>query len=344
MTNSNKPDGTSKSSQLNQSFQGFHQQTWSQAIYQLEGAGDDYVIATVLGTHGSSPRATGTKMVISADNIYDTLGGGHLEFKAIEKARELLRNGESIQMVESFNLGATLGQCCGGSVVVMFEALVSSKMRLDIYGAGHVAQALVPILAQLPLSIRWIDSRADIFPQYIPNNVNKIVDEEPTEQAKTAKANSAFLILTHNHQLDFDLTETILKRDDALWLGVIGSDTKAKRFRHRLTHREFADSQVAKMTCPVGLSNVVGKLPMEVAVSIAGQIISLYQSNWQANGATAQAPNTAKSTAKSNKGLQWQQLKNVLMPVKNDTDLASNKTTNDELNQLTAKNTESVNS
>ena len=132
---------------------------------------------TVLGTSGSTPRASGTKMVISEDNIYATIGGGHLEFKAIEHARELLKQGQTCQAVENFQLGASLGQCCGGTVVVLFEVFVNEKMHLDIYGAGHVAQALIPILAQLPIRIRWIDSRADLFPPQIPDNVQKIVDE-----------------------------------------------------------------------------------------------------------------------------------------------------------------------
>ena len=84
-------------------------------------------------------------------------------------------------MIEQFNLGANLGQCCGGAANVMLECMQCERFTLDIYGAGHVAQALIGILAQLPMRIRWIDSRADVFPQAIPNNVIKVVDEEPTE-------------------------------------------------------------------------------------------------------------------------------------------------------------------
>ena len=100
---------------LNESFQGFHTQNWAQAINEHEQSGTNYVIATVLGTNGSTPRGTGSKMVISGEHIYDTLGGGHLEYVVIEKARELLAKGEAAQVIEQFNLGANLGQCCGGS-------------------------------------------------------------------------------------------------------------------------------------------------------------------------------------------------------------------------------------
>ncbi len=296
---------SAKKSGLNDSFQGFHTQTWSQSIVQLEEAGTNYVIATVLGTSGSTPRASGTKMVICGDHIYDTLGGGHLEFVIIEKARELIVQGKSAQVIEQFHLAANLGQCCGGGAVILFEVITSEHMKLDVYGAGHVAQALIPILAKLPVQVRWIDNREDVFPDYIPSNVTKIVDEYPVEQAKHAAGNSAFLILTHNHQLDFELTEAILKRNDSLWLGVIGSDTKAKRFKHRLIHREYCEADIEKMICPVGMSNISGKLPMEVAVSISGQIIQLYQQyNLDKGHSDKQG---------SREGLQWKTLKNALV-------------------------------
>ena len=307
-------------SNLNQSFQGFHTQTWSQAIAQLERAGTDYVIATLLATTGSTPRASGTKMVITAEHIYDTLGGGHLEFSIIDKARELLATSANnhssavnqtpssqrfnSQAIEHFQLAANLGQCCGGTATVLLEAMFCQHLKLDIYGAGHVAQALIPILSQLPIRIRWIDSRSEVFPPSLPDNVEKIVDEEPSEQVTKAHCHSAFLILTHNHQLDFQLTEAILKREDALWLGVIGSQTKAKRFRHRLAHRDFSQQQIDQMISPVGLAEVTGKLPMEVAVSIAGQLIALYQSQ--------------QTQPSKNQATSWQSLKNSLVTLPNN--------------------------
>lgn len=290
---------------LNSSFQGLHQHSWLEAAAELEGNGETYVLVTLLGTSGSTPRGSGTKMVISHDNIYATIGGGHLEFKVIEQARLLIKQGQRGQRgqsIENFQLDASLGQCCGGTAVVMFEVFINEHLQLDIYGAGHVSQALVSILAQLPIRIRWIDSRNDIFPAQLPTNVDKIVDEEPVLQVTQTAKNSAFLILTHSHQLDFELCQAIIKRGDALWLGVIGSQTKSKKFQQRLSHRGFTAEQIQQMICPIGLSQVQGKLPMEVAVSIAGQLIELYQD---------------KQVAPSKQqGLQWQTIKNSLTVTK----------------------------
>ncbi|MCU4676028.1 xanthine dehydrogenase accessory protein XdhC [Catenovulum sp. 2E275] len=285
---------------LNQNKQGFNSQTWVEALAKYQQQGQPAVLVTVLGTDGSTPRACGTKMLVSKTDIFDTIGGGHLEYKAIEKARSLLANEQTTNQIEHFPLGATLGQCCGGSAVILFECFIHNKLALDIYGAGHVAHALIQILAQLPVHIRWIDSRAELFPETVANNVQIVVDEDPVAQVKPAKSNQAYLILTHNHQLDFELTQAILKRGDSLWLGVIGSITKAKRFCHRLSHRGFSEQQISQMTCPVGLTQVTGKHPMEVAVSIAGQLIELYQNQTQ-----------ALTTQRKQSGIQWQDLLNL---------------------------------
>ena len=285
---------------LNDSFQGLHKHSWLEAATELEARGETYALVTVLSTRGSTPRASGTKMVISQSDFYATIGGGHLEFKVIEQARALILQGNSCQTIENFQLDASLGQCCGGSTAVMFEVFSCDNLQLDIYGAGHISHALIQILAQLPMRIRLIDSRADIFPAQLPANVSKVVDEEPVQQVKNASANSAFLILTHSHQLDFELCQAIIKRADARWLGVIGSSTKSKKFQHRLAHRGFSTEQIQQMTCPIGLPQVQGKLPMEVAVSVAGELIGLYQS--------------MQATQPKQQGLQWETIKSHLNP------------------------------
>lgn len=284
---------------FNRHKQGFHSQTWAEAAAELTQGGEPFVLVTLLGTTGSTPRAAGTKMVVTADDIYDTVGGGHLEFSVIEKARTFLLAGEQDQRIEHIPLGASLGQCCGGSVSVLFECIAQQRLPIDIYGAGHVAHALIPLLATLPVKVRWIDSRADLFTKSVPNNVTVIVDEFPEDQVRDARINTAYFVLTHNHQLDFVLCERILNRDDRTFLGLIGSQTKATRFRMRLAHKNISEDIIDTMTCPVGLSNIQGKRPMEVALSIAGQITQLYH--------------TVLPEQKAARGLQWQQLKNTLV-------------------------------
>ena len=140
------------------------------------------VLVTVQSAQGSSPRDAGAWMGVFADDVAGTIGGGHLEFEAIARARRMLREagGEAVQ---SFKLGPSLGQCCGGVVQLRFERvgaadiaalqarLAPRSVPVALFGGGHVGKALVRTLAPLPFAIHWIDSRDEIFPGELPENV-----------------------------------------------------------------------------------------------------------------------------------------------------------------------------
>ncbi|WP_077341890.1 xanthine dehydrogenase accessory protein XdhC [Pseudocolwellia agarivorans] len=262
-----------------------NKQNWSSATYQLNQQGKAYVMVTLIGITGSTPRDSGTKMVITHDEFFDTIGGGHLEFKATKFAHKLLKKGVNAQHIEHFQLGSQLGQCCGGTATVLFECFAATGINIMLFGAGHVGQALMPILSALPCQITWVDSRAEQFPVNAEtlNNTRVIVSETPEDEVANMPANSYFIVMTHNHQMDFDISQAILKRGDFAYLGLIASDTKWRRFKQRYKHRDIDEALVERMHCPIGLPDVTGKLPMEVAVSVAGQIISCYQANEHQN-------------------------------------------------------------
>ena len=250
---------------------------WLAAARALEDKGTPYVIVTVLGARGSTPRDSGTKMLVTVDRSFCTIGGGHLEFKAIDIARDMLRCGKTEQRLETFPLGPRLGQCCGGSANILFESFPGAPVNLMLFGAGHVGKALVSILAQLPCRVHWVDSRSGQFPSEAPANVSLVLSDTPAAEVASMPANSYYLVMTHNHPLDFDITEAVIKRGDARYIGLIGSDTKWRRFQMRFEHRGYDTQAYAAVRCPVGLAAVPGKLPMEVAISIAGEIIEIYQ-------------------------------------------------------------------
>ena len=248
--------------------------TWFDALHRCQHLGQSYAIVTVMTTAGSTPRDAGTKMIVTGDSQYDTIGGGHLEYQAIAKARELLAKGEQVQHIESYPLSSKLGQCCGGAMKVFIEVNVTHTQTLAVFGGGHVAQALVPILAQLPLQIRWIDSRSECFDEVpTPDNVECVIDDDPVAEMADLPQGSWAVILTHNHQLDYELVECALKKNHCEFLGMIGSETKAKRFRTRLASRDFDEQQIGQMVSPIGELSVPGKRPIEVAVAISAQII-----------------------------------------------------------------------
>ncbi|NBA93838.1 xanthine dehydrogenase accessory protein XdhC [Pseudomonas sp. R5(2019)] len=253
---------------------------WISALAELQERGEPCVLVTIIEERGSTPRNAGSKMVVSADHLYDTIGGGHLEFKAMRIAREMIASRRHDTHLERFSLGASLGQCCGGATVLLFEPMVQVQAQIAVFGAGHVGRALVPLLAALPCRIRWIDSREQEFPEVIPAGVSKIISEEPVDEVAELVPGSYCIVMTHNHQLDLELTAAILKRNDFTWFGLIGSQTKRVKFEHRLRERGFDDQHLQRMRCPMGLAEVKGKLPIEIAVSIAAEIIATYNATF----------------------------------------------------------------
>lgn len=271
---------------------------WSEYVRQMETSGVAYVVTTVLGARGSTPRDSGTKMVLSADSCYGTIGGGRLEYEVQMRARELLANNQDAQLLENFPLGEKLGQCCGGSTSVLLECFTPACLPTYLFGAGHVGRALAPLLAVLPLALTWVDSRSDEFPNELPTGVSQRVTETPQDVVGVAAPGSAFIIMTHQHPLDYALTEAALRRGDASYIGLIGSQSKWKRFQMRLEHRGVAATDHAQVRCPIGLASVPGKHPAEIAVSVAAELIAHYHSYHRA--------------ARANSSVGWKRLRDQL--------------------------------
>lgn len=230
----------------------------------------------VVKTEGSAPREAGTRMWVAANEARGTIGGGNLEYSALKIAREMLLSGET-RRERRFALGDSLGQCCGGSVTLAFtrkdsiEEKDESKMQIVLFGAGHVGKEVARILERLPCTLTWIDPRPDVFPGAVGDNVRVVIEEEPAWMVDEAPAGAFYVVMTHSHALDLELVERILKRGDAGFVGLIGSETKAAKFRLRLQKKNIPSE---KLVCPIGLFKA-GKYPAEVAVSAVAQLLEL---------------------------------------------------------------------
>ena len=215
-----------------------HKQNWNQASLNLSQQGKAYVLITIVGVTGSTPRNSGTKMIVSEHDTFDTIGGGHLEYKAIKQAKKLLVENKDCQSIEHFQLGSQLGQCCGGNATLLFECFSANTIHIALFGAGHIGQALIPMLAGLPCNVTWVDNRESQFPvvcdQYA--NVTALHTDDPASEVAQMPSNTLYVVMTHNHQIDFEITLAALKRDDFHYLGLIASDTKWRRFQQRYKH------------------------------------------------------------------------------------------------------------
>ncbi len=248
------------------------------------------VLVQVQGTQGSAPRDAGTWMAVFNDEVIATIGGGHLEFQAIERARQLLVAGFSKQVEQQrMALGPTLGQCCGGVVHLQFEGvsaadspalqqrLSTGYMPVALFGGGHVGHALAEVLARLPVSLHWIDSRDGIFPEHLALNARCEHSEPVQDAVKDLAAGARVLIMSFSHAEDLDILAQCLLRQraqrDLPYIGLIGSKTKWATFRHRLEARGFSAEELAHVTCPIGVPGVEGKEPEVIAVAVAAQLL-----------------------------------------------------------------------
>jgi xanthine dehydrogenase accessory factor len=271
---------------------------WADIVAQLNQRNQAYVLVTVLGVKGSAPRDSGTKMIVTPEQTHNTIGGGNLEYLVTEQARAMLQQPTNDQHLEHYPLGPKLGQCCGGSTTILFESFASTRADLMLFGAGHVGTALSKIMLDLPVSLRWVDNRAAQFSQQLSSEkLLVIVSDDPTQEIASMPSDSYYIIMTHDHDLDFKLCVTILKRGDARFIGLIGSATKWLRFRKRLSEAGFSEAEINQIQCPIGLDAVPGKRPMEVAVSVASQFIADYQSRTTDQG--------------KQQGVQWKQFKAI---------------------------------
>ncbi|MDH5538841.1 MAG: xanthine dehydrogenase accessory protein XdhC [Rhizobacter sp.] len=260
------------------------------AAAAMLAAGQPAVLVEVIAAKGSVPREVGTRMLVAAHATAGTIGGGHLELRAIAEARELLASPDSAPGSAHYALGPSLGQCCGGAVTLGFARLALGTLRawpvqaprfhLQLYGAGHVGRAIARALAPLPVRVDWIDERDEEFPAQLdaaggvwPGHIRKLCVDAVEGEVRHAPPGAFYLVLTHQHDIDLRITEAILRRGDFGFLGLIGSHTKRQRFVHRFEQRGIAADRIARLTCPIGLPGIPGKAPEVIAAAVVAQLL-----------------------------------------------------------------------
>jgi len=261
------------------------------AHLQRELAHKTAVLVTVTQTQGSVPREVGTWMAVFESTVIGTIGGGHLEWRAIAQARALLADPTAPAQTQRHALGPSLGQCCGGVMELRFERLALALQagadwlhklqapltQLALFGGGHVGQAIVRVMLTLPYALTWIDSRDSVFPDGLPARV-RCEHSQPVERAvHHLPAGSQVLIMSFSHAEDLDIVHQCLLRQreqgDLPCVGLIGSQTKWATFRHRLLARGHSEAALSQITCPIGLVGIEGKEPEVIAVAVAAQLL-----------------------------------------------------------------------
>ena len=276
---------------------------WMRAVQRLRERREAGVLVTLTSVRGHSPREAGAKMVVSADRTWDTVGGGNLEAVAVERARAMLVDGagepETLEVALSDKAPYQHGvQCCGGEVTMLLEPLPVVP-SVAVFGMGHVGLELARILARHDLELHLVDSRADqltterlaalddavanVHVHQVPVLPELVVGELPH--------GTHMLVMTHDHAEDAALCDAALRSDRLATIGLIGSSAKWARFRKKLADEGHSPEAIARITTPIGLTELSGKVPAVIAVSVAVRLLQLFAA--EQSPAPGQAPDRA---------------------------------------------------
>ena len=251
-----------------------------EALVALRRDGIGCVLVTLIDALGSTPQDAGAKMIVTAAGRHcGTVGGGRVEAQAMAFAQEMLAShgpGSATPRFVNWSLKGDVGMTCGGSVKLYFEPHPSmgSAWPIVIFGAGHIAQALVPVLLPLACSITICDSRQEWLEQFPrAKNLRVVARESPADLVPDLPAQAFVLCMTKGHTTDRPILKRALLENDFPFLGVIGSDAKAAVLRRELIAEGVPPERAARFHCPVGL-DFGSNHPHEIALSIAAQLLS----------------------------------------------------------------------
>jgi xanthine dehydrogenase accessory factor len=228
---------------------------WPAQLIGKRDAGQPVVLAVGIGRPAPATR------LVTPESISEIAG---LPEIALETARKLLAAGGPAAMLVH-----------DGEAAYYFEAVVANDFNVVVFGNGHVGRALVQVLSTIACTVTWVDQREHDFPAAIPDNVTTVATDTPVDGVVDAPPASWFLVLTHSHALDLELTARILARGDFAYLGLIGSRSKRAQFAQRLAARGASAEALQRITCPIGGGAIRSKEPGAIAIAVAAQLLQL---------------------------------------------------------------------
>lgn len=254
--------------------------TFFEALDDLVQTGEPFVSVTVVDTLGSTPQDRGSKMLVTgAGRVYGTVGGGKVEVRAIAEAQQLLADPTAPKTrFHQWSLEKDIGMTCGGIVRVYFEAFNVTRWNIVVFGAGHVASELVALLAKLDCRITCIDPREEWLSRLVdsPHVMKILAADMPAEVARIPDG-SFVVLMTMGHTTDRPILLQILRTRTFPYLGVIGSNAKAKRLRKDVLDAGLPEEMTRAFFCPVGLE-IGSNHPAEIAVSVVAQMMQVRDS------------------------------------------------------------------
>ena len=260
--------------------------TKSATLTTFFAANPDAIVARLTAVRGSSPREQGTFMLVGPSAIFGTIGGGALEYMVIEHARRLIGSRRTQEAMD-VPLGPEIGQCCGGRVEVDLrpvDATIRSALATEVaaedaalphvyvFGAGNVGRALAQILSILPVQVEVIDTRREELAS-LPDGIARRVVPMPEAVVRAAPEGSSYIILTHDHALDFLIAQEALMRGDSPYVGMVGSQTKRARFSSWFKAEGGDTKALERLILPIGQQGLGDKRPEVIAALAAAEVM-----------------------------------------------------------------------
>jgi xanthine dehydrogenase accessory factor len=267
-------------------------------LAELAASGAPFASVTLVDAVGSTPQDAGSKMLVTAAGLdMGTVGGGRVEAKAIEYVRAMLAepagSARSSAFVE-WNLQRDVGMTCGGVVKLYFEAYNHSQWQIAIFGAGHVAAAVVHCLLPLECRITCIDPREEWLAR-LPASLHllKLHLADLPAHVDKLPSDAFVLCMTMGHRTDRPILEEIFRQGRQFpYLGVIGSHAKRKVLERELAAAGVAPEHFKSFHCPIGV-DLGSNQPGEIAVSVAAQLIQ-ERDRWRAQNTSGSLPSAGR--------------------------------------------------
>lgn len=247
----------------------------SRTLVELLEADAPFVMVTLIDIRGSAPQIIGAKAIITAHGIEaGTVGGGRIEAAAIQHALQLLERGDGTNSdFVTWNLQTDIGMTCGGEVKLFFEVCGGGGWSIAVFGAGHIAQTLIPMLVQFNCRVTCYDSRPEWLARLPAHpKLRTVCPSELRDVVRDQPANCFFLLMTQGHASDLPVLAEILKTRDAPYVGVIGSPQKASVLRRDLKSQGFSEEKTGSFLCPMGLP-LGNNTPAEISISVIAQLL-----------------------------------------------------------------------
>lgn len=235
-----------------------------------------HVLVTLIAVRGSAPQDVGAKMLVTTEGLLSgTVGGGKIEATSIRHAQQMMLDGRQHDFCR-WNLQTDIGMTCGGEVQLFFEGYAVSPWQICIFGAGHVAQALIPLLIQLDAQVTCIDERIEWI-ERLPTalNLQAVCLADPQASIDLVPEGAFVAMMTQGHSTDVPLLKALQRSGKVCpYVGMIGSDVKALRVRKELRDAGLPAVWVQKLRSPIGLP-IGTNHPVEIAVSITAELLQV---------------------------------------------------------------------